>query len=88
MIIDANTFAKKLVKALGLEGRPIRRVVLDCEINEVVRVFYEEFLEQDASARVVEVVSQFSDHIEMHEGIPDAFVNADAISEKMKELTR
>ncbi len=87
MIIDANTFAKELVKALGLEGRPIRRIVLDCEVCEDVRVFYEEFLQADASAKVVEVVGQFSEHIEMHEGIPDAFVSADAISDKMRGMT-
>lgn len=42
-------FLKEIAKALGLEGRPVKRVVIDIRVDDVAHVYIDEFL-QDVSA--------------------------------------
>ena len=53
-----HTFGQELAKALGLEGRLIRRIILDCEVNNVVKVYIEEFVETKCKVALLELLSR------------------------------
>lgn len=59
MAIISNKFCNEVLRALGLEGRPITKLVITLESNRVAEVQITEMIEQDSADRFVAVARDF-----------------------------
>ena len=59
MPVASNKIGNQVLKALGLEGRAIAKLVLTMETNCAVEVQITEMVEQDGAEEIVEVLSDF-----------------------------
>lgn len=58
IVSNPHEFLTRLVKALGMSGnQPIRRVVLDVEIDSAPMVYIEQFVDKDSMVDVVDLLS-------------------------------
>jgi hypothetical protein len=50
------TFGEQLAKALGLQGRLIQRIVIDCSVKDIVKVYVQEFLTKDLVPKMLDIL--------------------------------
>lgn len=59
MLLKSNEIGSQVLKALGLEGRPITKFVLTIEANCLVEVQITEMVERADAEELAEVLSDF-----------------------------
>lgn len=51
-----NDFKNKLAKALGLDSRPIQRIVIDVPCDGIVKVYVKEVVQQPSADNLIELI--------------------------------
>ena len=70
-MITGNTFGQKLIKALGIEGQNVRRIVIDCECNSFVKVFIERYLDTTNADEIVKDLADTEKTVQQVQNIED-----------------
>ena len=55
-VTEGYEILHKIADALGLEGQPIRRIIIDCSIDDALRVHVEKFADKGEADALVEAL--------------------------------